>query len=142
MGDIAGSRSLWLRSGPPKGSKAVRTKKLVASYEKLGAKALAASKYAEAAALFRRVVILTHGAFGPSLSLSEALLGLERSRAALVWAERAARAFPKNSRMQVLFGDALFENGQNDKARAAWQVALDVQPSNRVAVRRLREGKP
>jgi eukaryotic-like serine/threonine-protein kinase len=142
MGDIAGSRSLWLRSGPAKGSKAARTKKLVASYEKLGAKALTASKYAEAAVLFRRVVILTHGAFGPSLSLSEALLGLERSRAALVWAERAARAFPKNSRMQVLFGDALFENGQNDKARAAWQVALDVQPSNRVAARRLREGKP
>lgn len=142
MGDIAGSRSSLLRSGPVRGSKAARTKKLVAGYEKLGAKALAASKYAEAAALFRRVVILTHGAFGPSLSLSEALLGLERSRAALVWAERAARAFPKNSRMQVLFGDALFENGQNDKARAAWQAALDVQPSNRVAARRLREGKP
>jgi predicted negative regulator of RcsB-dependent stress response len=44
--------------------------------------------------------------------------------------------------MQVLFGDALFENGQNDKARTAWQTALDLQPQNRVASRRLREGKP
>jgi serine/threonine protein kinase/tetratricopeptide (TPR) repeat protein len=142
MGDIAGSRSVWLRTGPVKGTKTARTKKLVSSYDKLGAKALLASSYAEAAALFRRVVILTHGAVGPSLSLSEALLGLERSRAALVWAERAAQAFPKNARMQVLFGDALFENGQNDKARAAWQAALDLQPANRVAARRLREGKP
>jgi Flp pilus assembly protein TadD len=76
------------------------------------------------------------------VGLSEALLSLERSRAALVWAERAAQASPKDSAIQLLFGDALYESGQSEKARAAWQAALDVQPSNRVAARRLREGKP
>jgi serine/threonine protein kinase/tetratricopeptide (TPR) repeat protein len=142
MGDIAGGRSIWLRGAVAKGNKAARTKKLVQAYRKAGDKALATSDWAEAAAYFRRAVVLTHGAFAPSLGLSEALLGLDRSSAALVWAERAAQAFPKDSRIQVLFGDALYENGQNEKAREAWKTALDVQPSNRLAARRLREGKP
>jgi tetratricopeptide (TPR) repeat protein len=114
----------------------------VTAYRKLGDKALASSNWVQAATYFRRAVILTHGSFAPSLGLSEALLWLDHSRAALVWAERAAQASPKDSRIQVLFGDALYENGQNEKARAAWQAALDAQPTNRLAARRLREGKP
>jgi serine/threonine protein kinase/tetratricopeptide (TPR) repeat protein len=142
MGDIVGSRSVWLSNAVARGNKTARTKKLVLAYRKAGDKALAASDWGEAAAYFRRAVVLTHGAFAPSLGLSEALLGLNHSRAALVWAERAAQAFPKDSRIQVLFGDALYENGQGDKARDAWQTALTVEPSNRLAARRLREGKP
>lgn len=142
MGDIVGGRAIWLRGATVKGSKAVREKRLVAAYRKAGEKALATSDWAEAAVYFRRAVVLTHGGFAPSLGLSEALLGLDHSSAALVWAERAARALPKDSRVQVLFGDALYENGQNDKARAAWQTALEVEPSSRLAARRLREGKP
>lgn len=142
MGDIAGGRAMWLRTGPPRGSKAARTKRLVTAYRRAGDKALASSDWTDAATYFRRAVILTNGSFSPSLGLSEALLGLDRSRAGLVWAERAAQALPKDSRIQVLFGDALYENGQSEKARAAWKTALDVQPNNRVAARRLREGKP
>jgi serine/threonine protein kinase/tetratricopeptide (TPR) repeat protein len=142
MGDIAGGRAMWLRTAPPRGSKAARTKRLVTAYRKAGDKALASSDWTDAATYFRRAVVLTNGSFAPSLGLSEALLGLDRSRAGLVWAERAAQAFPKDSRIQVLFGDALYENGQSEKARAAWKTALDVQPNNRVAARRLREGKP
>lgn len=142
MGDIGGARAMWLRTGPARGSKATRTKRLVTAYRKAGDKALASSDWADAATYFRRAVVLTNGSFVPSLGLSEALLGMDRSRAGLVWAERAAQAFPKDSRIQVLFGDALYENGQAEKARTAWQTALDVQPTNRVAARRLREGKP
>jgi serine/threonine protein kinase/tetratricopeptide (TPR) repeat protein len=142
MGDIAGGRAMWLRTGPTRGSKAARTKRLVTAYRKAGDKALASSDWTDAATYFRRAVVLTNGSFAPSLGLSEALLGLDRSRAGLVWAERAAQALPKDSRIQVLFGDALYENGQSEKARAAWKTALDVQPGNRIAARRLREGKP
>lgn len=142
MGDIAGGRAMWLRTGPSRGSKASRIKRLVTAYRKAGDKALGSSDWNDAATYFRRAVILTNGSFAPSLGLSEALLGLDRSRAGLVWAERAAQAFPKDSRIQLLFGDALYENGQSEKARAAWKTALDVQPSNRIAARRLREGKP
>jgi predicted Zn-dependent protease len=141
MGDIAGSRSIWLRNAVARGNNVTRTKKLVSAYRKAGEKALATSNWADAATYFRRAVVLTHGAFAPSLGLSEALLGLNHSNAALVWAERAARAFPKDPKIQVLFGDALDANGQKDKARDAWQTALEVQPSNRLAARRLREGK-
>jgi serine/threonine protein kinase/tetratricopeptide (TPR) repeat protein len=142
MGDIAGGRSIWLRNAVARGNNATRTKKLANAYRKAGEKALAASDWADAATYFRRAVVLTHGAFAPTLGLSEALLGLNHSSAALVWAERAARAFPKDPKVQVLFGDALHENGQSEKARDAWQTALEVQPRNRVAARRLREGKP
>jgi tetratricopeptide (TPR) repeat protein len=142
MGDIAGARSIWVKGAVAKGNKAARAKKLALAYRKAGDKALAASNWAEAAAYLRRAVVLTHGSFAPSLGLSEALLGLDHSSAALVWAERAAQAFPKDSRIQVLFGDALYENGQSEKARDAWQSALEAQPNNRVAARRLREGKP
>jgi tetratricopeptide (TPR) repeat protein len=142
MGDIAGGRAMWLRTGPARGSKTARTKRLVAAYRKAGDKALSRSNWSDAATYFRRAVVLTNGSFAPSLGLSEALLGLDRSRAGLVWAERAAQAFPKDSRIQVLFGDALYENGQAEKARAAWKTALDAQPKNREAARRVREGKP
>jgi tetratricopeptide (TPR) repeat protein len=142
MGDIAGSRSAWLRTAPARGNKAARTKRLTAAYKKLGDKALAASNWAQAATYFRRAVILTHGNLSQSLGLSEALLGSKHSRAALVWAERAAQALPKDSRVQVLFGDALYENGQDQKARATWQAVLDAAPNNPLAARRLREGKP
>lgn len=141
-GDIAGSRTMWLRTAQRRGSKALRTRRLVAAYQKAGDKSLARSHWADAASYFRRAVILTNGSIAPSLGLSEALLGLNQSRAALVWAERAARASPNDADVQVLFGDALHENGQGEKARAAWQAALDVSPTNRVAARRLEEGKP
>ena len=43
--------------------------------------ALASSDWTDAATYFRRAVVLTNGSFAPSLGLSEALLGLDRSRA-------------------------------------------------------------
>jgi tetratricopeptide (TPR) repeat protein len=142
MGDMNASRAAWLRTAPARGTKAARTKKLIAASKKLGDKALAASRYGQAAAFYRRAVILSRGAYPQSFGLSEALLGMGRTQAALLWAERAAQALPKDSRWQVLFGDALYQNGQNERARGAWKAALDAQPGNRAAARRVREGKP
>ena len=142
MGDMNASRAAWLRTAPARGTKASKTKKLIAASKKLGDKALAASSYGQAAAFYRRAVILSRGAYAHSFGLSEALLGMGRTQASLLWAERAAQALPKDSRWQVLFGDALYQNGQNDRARGAWKAALDAQPSNRTAARRVREGKP
>ena len=142
MGDIGASRAAWLRAAPGRGSMATRTKKLAQSSKKLGDKALAASQHGQAAAYYRRAVILTRGAYVQSFGLSEALLGMGRTQAALLWAERATQALPKDSRWRVLFGDALYQSGQSDRARNAWKAALDAQPGNRVAARRVREGKP
>lgn len=142
MGDIAGSRATWLSTLPPKGTEAERTRRLASSYRLMGDRVLKSSSFGQARLYYRRAVILTEGGYGPSLGLSEALTGLRHSRAGLAWAERAARAFPKDSRVQVLFGDALYESGHAEAARAAWQAALDAQPSHRGAARRLSQGRP
>jgi tetratricopeptide (TPR) repeat protein len=141
-GDIAGSRATWLSTLPPKGTEAERTRRLASSYRLMGDRVLQSSSFGQARLYYRRAVILTAGGYGPSLGLSQALTGLRHSRAGLAWAERAARAFPKDSRVQVLFGDALYESGHAQAARTAWQAALDVQPNHRGAARRLSRGQP
>lgn len=142
LGDIPGSRRIWLDTLPNGGTEADRTRRLASSYRLLGDRALKGSSFAQARNYYRRALILTEGGFAPSLGLSESLMWLGHVQASLVWAERAAQTFPKDSRVQVLFGDALYQNGQPDKARAAWQAALDVQPNNSTAARRLIQGKP
>ena len=56
--------------------------------------------------------------------------------------ERAAQAFPKDARLQLLYGDILYDNDQKQEARAAWKAARKAQPSNALAARRLARGKP
>jgi tetratricopeptide (TPR) repeat protein len=141
LGDLATSRELWLSTLPEKGSEQDRTRRLASSYRLLGDRALRASGFGNARSFYRRSVILTSGSFAPSIGLSEALLWLGHRRAALVWAQRTARAFPKDSRIQLLYGDALYDNERPDEARAAWQAAVDAQPGNVTAQRRLIEGR-
>lgn len=141
LGDLPNSRRLWLSTLPERGSEQDRVRRLASSYRLLGDRALRASGFAHARSFYRRSVILTSGSFAPSIGLSEALLWLGHRRAALVWAERAARAFPKDSRVQVLYGDALYDNERPEQARSAWQAALDAQPGNVTAARRLIEGR-
>jgi tetratricopeptide (TPR) repeat protein len=141
-GDIAESRRIWLRTLPDKGTEAERLRRLASSYRGIGARALSRSHWAQARSYYRRALIASAGGVTASLGLSEALIRLKHMRAGLVWAERAAHAFPRDSRAQLLLGDALYGNGQREAARAAWRKALQVQPKNRMAARRLRQGKP
>lgn len=136
LGDIDGGRKAWLETDK-KGSEAQRRKRLAALYEKSGKRALASSKFASARRQLRRALILTQAGYGQSVDFADALLSLEHSRAALAWAERAARALPKNARARVLLGDAYAKNGEAGKARDAWRAALRIQPGNKVAARRL-----
>jgi tetratricopeptide (TPR) repeat protein len=141
LGDLATSRQLWLSTLPEKGSTEERTRRLASTYRVLGDRALRASGFGTARSLYRRSVILSSGSYAPSIGLSEALLWLGHRRAALVWSERTARAFPKDSRVQLLYGDALYDNERPEEARAAWQAAVDAQPGNVTAQRRLIEGR-
>jgi eukaryotic-like serine/threonine-protein kinase len=142
LGDISASRELWLRAAPDPVPGPESARRLASSYQRIGARALARSNFAQARDYYRRAVVLTAGSFAPSLGLSKALLRLKHTRAGLAWAERAARAFPEDSQIQVLFGDALYRDGQPEKARAAWLAALAVQPQNSGAAQRLKRGKP
>lgn len=141
LGDVASSRQLWLRLQPGT-SDADRARKLASTSRVLGDRALRSSNYPAAATFYRRALVLSQGAYAPSLGLSAALRKLSQPRAALAWAERAARAFPKDAPIQVAFGDALYQNGRGDEARLAWQAARDAQPNNKLAARRLSKGKP
>ncbi|MGE0788590.1 MAG: tetratricopeptide repeat protein [Sandaracinaceae bacterium] len=56
---------------------------------------------------------------------------------AVRWATRLANAQPRIASIQVLLGDAHRAAGQTAQARAAWQRALELQPSNETARSRL-----
>jgi tetratricopeptide (TPR) repeat protein len=151
-GDLPGSRRVWLRANPSPGTDEERMRSLAGTYRKLGDRLLGSSSYAAACALFRRSLVLSScgsspqpeckGSYAPGIGLAESLRRLRQPRAALAWAERAANAFPKDARVQLLLGDILFDNGQKQEARNAWAAARKAQPSNALAAQRLAKGKP
>lgn len=70
--------------------------------------------------------------------LSEALLKLGDANAAEQAAEAAIRLRPKRARYRVLLGDALKAQGKVAEAKAAWNKALELDPNDRDAQRRLK----
>lgn len=140
LGDVPGSRKAWLETVAA-GSEAQRRQRLVGVYAKAAQRALASGKLSIARIQLRRVLVLTQGSYAHSVDFAQTLLTLEQPRAALAWAERAARALPKNVRAQILLGDAHAASGEHEKARAAWRSALRVQPKNQIAARRLRSSR-
>jgi Tfp pilus assembly protein PilF len=142
QGDLPGSRRSWLRSARGQGPEPERMRALAGTYRKLADRVARSSSYPLACALYRRALVLTEGSYAPSLGLAEALRALRQPRAALAWAERAAQAFPKDARVQLLYGDILYDNGQKPEAKAAWTAARKAQPGNALAARRLARGKP
>jgi Flp pilus assembly protein TadD/serine/threonine protein kinase len=141
LGDIAKARELWLSTFPKVMPASERRRKLASMYRRTGERFLELHAHGNARSHYRRALILSNGGAVASIGFSEALLGLGQTRAALAWAERAALLLPKDSRVQVLLGDAYDVNGQTESARAAWQNALDVKPGDAVAARRVNQGR-
>lgn len=141
LGDIPGSRRHWLEAAGGRGSEAQRRERLITRYRKAGERALTKADFAEARSQLRRAVILSQGAYVPSMGLTEALLRSERAAAALVWAKRGAKALPKNGRAQLLLGDAYAATGDAENARSAWRAALRGQPKSSLAAQRLSRGR-
>lgn len=140
LGDLPGSRRIWLTTSNAKGSEAQRRQRLAANYRKAGERALSGSSFSRARSYLRRALILTQGNYGASLGFGDALLWLDQTNAGLAWAERAASALPKSARAKLLLGDAYAKQGELDRARAAWREALRAEPRNKLAARRLRRG--
>jgi tetratricopeptide (TPR) repeat protein len=134
------ARRAWL-STAGKGNDSKRSARLAGSFNKLGRGALKRGAYEDATRFYRRSLILTQGAVGPSVGFGEALLGQGENRAALAWAERAVQVFPKDGRIQLLLGDAFYENGNRESAREAWSAALALRPNDRDARRRVNTGQ-
>ncbi len=75
---------------------------------------------------------------------SRAMAGLTRlhiaqhdPQGALAWARRLVAARPQQAGNHILLGDVLLLTGDQTAARRAWVHALEVQPRNRTALRRL-----
>jgi tetratricopeptide (TPR) repeat protein len=64
-------------------------------------------------------------------------LAAGRNAEAVTAAEAAARKRPRRSAYHVLVGDARRANGDLGGARRAWERALEVDPNDRTAQRRL-----
>jgi tetratricopeptide (TPR) repeat protein len=69
--------------------------------------------------------------------LGEALLKLKDPAAALPHAQAAVRLRPRRAAYHVLLGDVLNALGRRPDAEAAWNKALEVDPEDAAAQRRL-----
>ena len=98
---------------------------------------LADGHYAEAEAAFRSVIAADahnpHGLAG----LARVALHKHDLANALHFAESAVRARPKKAVYRVLLGDVQQAVGNGEGARASWQAALEAEPGNADATRRL-----
>jgi hypothetical protein len=139
LGEPAESRRLWLEPFGEDTSK--RAAGAIDFFEQRGAAALERSDFARARTFFRRAAVMSHGDLHSSAGLSQALSGLAETRAAVAWAERAALAAPRDARLQMSHGDALYRAGDMPSARRAWSASaqLSLTPAIR---RRLSKGHP
>jgi DNA-binding response OmpR family regulator len=81
-------------------------------------------------------------AYEPTSAASHAGVGLAQFRRGRLedgtrWIQRAAQLAPDDAEMFVLYGDALGGSGDTPGARQAWERALELDPRNRAARRRL-----
>jgi eukaryotic-like serine/threonine-protein kinase len=114
-----------------------RSARLANGFATLGRRALKRAAFADSRRFFRRALILSQGDAAASLGYGESLLRLDEGRAALVWLERAARAFPKDSQAQLLLGEALYETGDATAARQAWKSAISLRPKDQKLRKRI-----
>lgn len=140
-GELYEARRAWL-GARPEAVTAARRRRLAKGYGKLGRRALTAGSPGRALWFHRRSVTLTEGDYSASLGLSRALLADDQAHAAAAWAGRAARAFPRDSRVQLLYGDALHAEGKTREAVTAWKQALSSRPGFAAAARRVAKNEP
>jgi Flp pilus assembly protein TadD len=76
-----------------------------------------------------------HGA--ASIGLADALLRLGDTASALRWANRAVSITPRDPAARVVLGDVLFQKGEAGPAEVEWREALQLDPSNFLARRRV-----
>jgi tetratricopeptide (TPR) repeat protein len=76
---------------------------------------------------------------GPLNGLGEELLGSGRPEAARALLELNAESFPDSGWLQHLLGEAYLATGERDKARTAFERALEIDPRNAMAKKKLEE---
>jgi serine/threonine protein kinase len=98
LGDLTQSRALWAKSLRVSPGDTNGIRRLAQTSASIGARKLHDWNYGSALAQYRRAVVLSQGAAGPSAGLGEALRRLGQPQAALAWADRAASPAPRAAR--------------------------------------------
>jgi Flp pilus assembly protein TadD len=97
--------------------------------------------YARAERFYRRTVVLDPDNVTGSNGLAGALLRLGDTASALRWANHAVSVNPRDPTARVILGDILYQQKDKQAAEVEWHEALQLDPANAVAARRLKRLK-
>jgi tetratricopeptide (TPR) repeat protein/DNA-binding response OmpR family regulator len=137
VGDYAGAKRAWLRSMQLEDLGDAQCRELSFSSLREARASMNRRDFARAERFFRRAVVFD-GDNGPaSNGLADALLRLGDTASALRWANRAVSRAPRDAAARVILGDALFQTGDRPGAEVEWREALQLDPMNFLARRRV-----
>jgi Flp pilus assembly protein TadD len=99
--------------------------------------ALNQRKFGLARQYFRRAALLDPTDAEAATGVVQMLLRLDDAKPAVVWARRLLKLQPRMSAAHVILGQALAKSGDMSGAEAAWRTALEYNPGDEEAKRRL-----
>lgn len=137
VGDYAGAKQAWLASMHITEASDAKYKDLSFSSTREARASMARRDFARGERFFRRAVILDADNGPASNGLAEALLRLGDTASALRWANRAISVSPRDPAARLILGDVLHQKGDEQAAEVEWREALQLDPSNFLAKRRV-----
>ncbi|NRA32263.1 MAG: tetratricopeptide repeat protein [Polyangiaceae bacterium] len=141
VGKLDEARALWMTAAKLEADNSKGIERLANRYHHAGTRALKGSDWAQADRFFRRCVILRPEWPDAATGLAEALFRAQQNASALGWMRRALGLGALDANTQVLYGDILIKNAENDEAVKAWQIALSLDPTHKKARRRLAQSR-
>jgi Flp pilus assembly protein TadD len=137
IGDYAGAKRAWLLSMRLEAASDAQYRDLSFISLREARASMIRRDFARAERFFRRAVVLD-GENGPaSNGLADALLRLGDTSSALRWANRAVSVAPRDPAARVILGDVLSQKGDRSGAEVEWREALQLDPTNSLARRRV-----
>jgi tetratricopeptide (TPR) repeat protein/DNA-binding NarL/FixJ family response regulator len=137
VGDYPGAKHAWLLSMRLDGISDAQYRDLSFSSLREARASMARRDFARAERFFRRAIVLDAENGPASNGLADALLRLGDTTSALRWANRAVSVAPRDPAARVILGDVLFQKGDRSGAEVEWREALQLDPTNFLARRRV-----
>jgi tetratricopeptide (TPR) repeat protein/DNA-binding NarL/FixJ family response regulator len=138
VGDFEGAKKAWFASSHLDGSTPDQAKNLAFSSVHEADASMRRLDFARAERYYRRAVVLDPDSVVGSNGLANALLKLGDTASALRWANHAVSVAPRDPTARVILGDILFQQKDKQAAEVEWHEALQLDPANAVAARRLK----
>jgi len=137
VGDYEGAKRAWLAAQRMSKADEAQLKSLSFAAVREAQASIGHKDFARAERYFRRAVVLDADSGAASNGLASALLKLGDTESALRWANRALSVGPRDPAARVILGDILFQKGDAGAAEVEWREALQLDPSNFLAQKRI-----